>query len=226
MTRTLDPHLETLLSHVLRMGGLAEEILHKALQALESGDATLADQVRLDDLAIDQVDVEIDSSVISLLALQSPVAEDLRRVLACKTTAIDLERVGDLSRNIAKCAQRLAEGPGPAIPTQMLHLGELVRRQLQSALDAFTRLDAASARGVLELDDQVDDLQDELVREQIAAVAQNPAWAGGRVDLILVAENLERVGDHATNIAEDVILVAEAENVKHLEKLRASKLLP
>ena len=220
MTRTVDPHLETLLSHVLRMGGLAEDILQKALQALETGDAELAGEVRRDDLDIDQADVDIDMDVLRLLALQAPVAEDLRRVIASKTISIYLERIGDLSRNIANSAARLSLADSGSVPADLFALGRLVQRQLRTALDAFTNLDADQAREVLERDDEVDERQDQLVREQIEALRREPDSAGERVDVILVAEHLERVGDHATNIAEDVILVAEAENVKHLEKLR------
>ena len=202
------------------MGGLAEAILEKALRALESADLALAESVRTDDLAIDQVDVDIASAVLHLLALQAPLAEDLRRVTASKTIAIYLERVGDLSRNLAGCAGRLARSQAVPAPARILELGGLVRAQLRGALDAFANQDSEEARRVLERDDEVDELQDELVREQIAAVASNPELAAERVALILIAEHLERVGAHATNIAEDVILIVEAENVKHREKLR------
>ena len=125
MPRTLDPQLDALLQQVLRMGGLAEAILEKALRALESADLALAESVRTDDLAIDQVDVDIDSAVLHLLALQAPVAEDLRRVTASKTIAIYLERVGDLSRNLAGCAGRLARSQAVPAPARILELGGL-----------------------------------------------------------------------------------------------------
>jgi phosphate transport system protein len=133
--------------------------------------------------------------------------------------ATDLERVGDLSRNIGKSAMRLAERPPFDPPPELSELCEAARRQLRAALDAFTQRDPEKARQVLEGDDRVDRLQDRIVREAILSLETEPAFSAQRVDVILIAESLERVGDHATNIAEDVILVAEARNVKHAAKL-------
>ena len=219
MTRTVDPILETLLRHILKMGSLAEAILDKALRALEQRDAPLAAEVQRDDLDIDQLDVDVDTAVLRALALQAPVAEELRQVIATKTIAIYLERVGDLSRNIAKSALRLAEAPEVELPAGIPQLGASVKRQLRLALDAFSNRDPDRARQVLDADDAIDELQDRLVSEQIDLLRKDGEHAGQRIDLILIAEHLERVGDHATNIAEDVILIAEAENVKHFEKL-------
>lgn len=219
MTRTVDPILEGLLRQILSMGSLAEAILDKALRSLDQRDSVLASEVQRDDLAIDQLDVDIDTAVLKALALQAPVAEELRQVIAIKTIAIYLERVGDLARNIAKSSTRLASSSELPVPAGIGQLGSTVQRQLRLALDAFSNQDADRARQVLEADDAVDDLQDELVRAQIEELKADPERASQHIDLILISEHLERVGDHATNIAEDVILVAKAENVKHLEKL-------
>ena len=219
MTRTVDPILEGLLRQILSMGSLAEAILDKALRSLDQLDSVLASEVQRDDLAIDQLDVDIDTAVLKALALQAPVAEELRQVIAIKTIAIYLERVGDLARNIAKSSTRLAASSELPVPAGIGQLGSAVQRQLRLALDAFSNQDADRARQVLEADDAVDDLQDELVRAQIEELKADPERASQHIDLILISEHLERVGDHATNIAEDVILVAKAENVKHLEKL-------
>ena len=219
MTRTVEPILEGLLRQILSMGSLAEAILDKALRSLDQRDSVLASEVQRDDLAIDQLDVKIDTAVLKALALQAPVAEELRQVIAIKTIAIYLERVGDLARNIAKSSTRLAASSELPVPAGIGQLGSTVQRQLRLALDAFSNQDADRARQVLEADDAVDDLQDELVRAQIEELKADPERASQHIDLILISEHLERVGDHATNIAEDVILVAKAENVKHLEKL-------
>ena len=223
MTRTVDPILETLLHQILKMGSLAEAILDKALRSLELRDGELAAEVRSDDLAIDQLDVDVDTAVLKALALQAPVAQELRQVIASKTIAIYLERVGDLARNIAKSSERLAAAPEVPIPGELGQLRTAVQRQLRLALDAFTNRDAARARQVLDADDEVDSIQDRLVSAQIELLQGDPEHAGQHVDLILIAEHLERVGDHATNIAEDVILIAEAANVKHLEKLQSDR---
>ena len=217
--RTVDPILEELLALILRMGGRAEDIIEKALRAIERRDAALAASVAEDDLEIDRLDVEIDEAVLKALALQAPVAEELRQVIAVKTMANDLERVGDLARNVASSAIRLAEATGFEVPGALIELGQGARRQLRMALDCFTERNPDRAREVLEGDDVLDEQQDRLVRGMLEAIEGDPSCTRPCVDVILVAESLERVGDHATNIAEDVILVAEAENVKHAEKL-------
>ena len=217
--RTVEPILEELRALILKMAGRAEAILEKAVLAVEQRDLELAGAVRADDLDIDRLDVDIDAAVLKALALQAPVAEELRQVVAIKTMATDLERVGDLARNIAQSAVRLAAASDFSLPADLIALAGAARRQLRMALDSFTANDPARARQVLAMDDEVDDLQDRLVRDTIGRLELEPRLAKQHVDVILVAESLERVGDHATNIAEDVILIAEALNVKHAEKL-------
>lgn len=203
----------------LQMGGLAEEILEKSLQALWGQNASLAKEVRTDDLAIDRLDVEVDQAVMQTLALLAPVARDLRQVLAVKTMATDLERVGDLSRNIAKCAVRLAERDQAEAPPRLRALAADCQRLLSRALQAFADLDVKQARSILSDDDAIDTEEDLIIRERIEILSNAPGLAQQEVDFIFVAQSLERIADHATNIAEEVILAAEALNVKHLEKL-------
>ncbi len=204
---------------ILRMGALAEGILAKALRCVAERDRELGEEVQKDDLEIDRLDVAIDDAILRALALQAPVAEDLRQVIAIKTMATDLERIGDIARNIAKSGLRLAERPKTSLPERLERLQSEASRQLRAALDSFQTLDAAAAQAVIAGDDRVDELQDELVRELIAAIPADPARTAQALDVIFIAESLERVGDHATNIAEDVILAVEARNVKHAEKL-------
>jgi phosphate transport system protein len=220
VSRLFDSVLSDLRESVLRMGSLAEAILEKAVRAVWERRPELAREVRIDDLEIDRLDLAIDEAVLRALALQAPVAEDLRKVIAIKMIASDLERVGDLSRNIAKSALRLAERPAVALPTKLDDLADEARRLLKDALDSFADDDAEKARAVLAGDDRVDDDQDRVVREAIAEIGAHPEISSQEVDMILIAKNLERVGDHATNIAEDVILATEAQNLKHFEKLR------
>jgi phosphate transport system protein len=219
MTRTVDPLLGELRRMLLRMGSLAEAILDKALRSLWSRDAALAEEVARDDLEIDRLDVEIDEAVLRVLALQAPVADDLRHVVAVKMIATDLERVGDLARNVAKSTLRLAAHPGAELPTKLQELAEESRRLLREALDSFSDLDPSKAENVLREDDVVDRNEGQVIEEAIRALGRNPDLAPQEVDFILVAKNLERVADHATNIAEDVILATQARNVKHAEKL-------
>lgn len=220
MSRLFDTVIERLREDLYRMGGRAEAILEKSLRAVWERDAALADEVAEDDLEIDRLDVAIDEGVLKALALQAPVAEDLREVMAIKMIATDLERVGDLARNIAKSAGRLASHalrlPFPATLTALSRASQAA---LRHSLDAFGRTDPALARAVLDGDDAIDAQQDEVIQTMLRELERNPEAASQEVDIILLAKNLERVADHATNIAEDVILVAEARNVKHAAKL-------
>lgn len=211
--------VETLRQLALRMGSLSEAILEKSLRAIWSRDPSLADAVVADDLEIDRIDVEIDQTVLNLLALQAPVASDLRLVLAIKTMATDLERIGDLARNIAGCAKRLADRAPIDAPTDLRNLAVESQRVLSHAIKSFADLDAEKARGVLADDDEIDQAEDEVIREAIKRIHADPSRSDSEIDFIFIAQSLERVGDHATNIAEDVILAAESLNVKHLEKL-------
>jgi phosphate transport system protein len=217
--RVVDPVLQELRESLLRMGGLAEAILEKALTAVWKRDRVAAGQVKVDDLEIDRLDLAIDAAVLRILATQAPVADDLRSVIAAKMIATDLERVGDLARNIAKGALRLAEHPEVPIPPRLRSLGDEVQRVLHRALDSFADGDAAIAAMVLEQDDQVDADQDVVIRAAIEEITGHPDIVSQGVDFILIAKNLERVADHATNIAEDVILATQARNVKHAAKL-------
>ncbi len=221
MSRIFDSVLDDLRDRLLRMGSLSEAILDKAVRAVWERRPDLAREVRIDDLEIVRLDLDIDESVLRALALQAPVAEDLRQVIAIKMMATDLERVGDLSRNIAKSALRLAERAPVVIPPKLREIADEARRLLKLSLDSYADADPLKAQAVLEADDQVDDDQDRVVREAIQEIGEHPEMTSQEVDLILIAKNLERVADHATNIAEDVILATEARNVKHAQKLQS-----
>jgi len=217
--RVVDPALQNLREKLLRMGSLAESILEKALIAAWKRDRAAAREVQIDDLEIDRLDLAIDEAVLRILATQAPLADDLRGVIAAKMIATDLERVGDLARNIAKCALRLAEHPEVPIPPRLRALGEEVQRVLHRALDSFADGDPERAAQVLEQDDRVDADQDLVIRAAIQEITSHPELTSQGVDFILIAKNLERVADHATNVAEDVILATQARNVKHAAKL-------
>ncbi len=219
MKRVVDPVLSDLRQKLLLMGSLAEAILEKALQAIWKRDAALAREVKIDDLEIDRLDLAVDELVLRILATQAPVADDLRNVIAAKMIATDLERVGDLARNIAKSAERLSTRAVIETPSRLRALADESQRILRRALDAFTEGDAERATAVLGDDDQVDEDQDIVVRTAIEEIASHPEFTSQEVDFILIAKNLERVADHATNIAEDVILATQARNVKHAAKL-------
>jgi phosphate transport system protein len=218
LTSARDERLAELRELVLRMGSLAEEILAKALRSVFERSEDLAREVARDDLEIDRLDVAIDEKVLQTLALQAPVAQDLRGVVAIKMIAIDLERVGDLARNIAKSAIRMAQRPQVRMPGELEREAREAQQMLRAALDSFSSGDGARARTVIEGDDAVDDEQDRVVRGAIEAISRDPSITSQGVDLILIAKNLERVADHATNIAEDVVLATESLNLKHAAK--------
>jgi phosphate transport system protein len=204
---------------VLRMGALAEAILAKANRVVRERSYDLGREVDADDVEIDRLDVEVDSGVLGALAMGPLEGEDARMALAVKTMACDLERVGDLARNIASSGLRLAERTETELPARLEPLQDRAGRLLRTALDAFRSLDPALARQVLAADDEVDRLQDEMVYRLVHEIETRPEHGAQAVDVILIAESLERVADHATNIAEEVILIAEAVNVKHMNKL-------
>ena len=201
------------------MGHLAEAILDKALQSVWERNEARAAEVAADDLPIDRLDVEIDQAVLEFLALQAPVAQDLREVIAIKTAATDLERVGDLARNIAKSAIHLSECQPASPPLLLKNLAGESQRVLKNALLSFSDHDPKVAREVLAADDQIDAHEDETIQLAMQEIRNNPEHVDQWVDFIMIAKNLERVGDHATNIAEDVILVVESLNLKHAAKL-------
>ena len=219
MSRIVERDLEALRELGLRMAGLSEAILGKSIEAVSRRDAQLADEVQGDDLAIDRLDIEIDEAVLEILALQAPVARDLRAVIGVKSVATDLERVGDLARNIAKSASRLANRPKVPVPPRLEQLADESRRQLRLALDAFASGDTQAARRVLAGEALVDEHQDTVVRDALAELQARPDISPQEVDFILIAKSLERVADHATNIAEEVVRIAESRNLKHAEKL-------
>ena len=215
----VDRDTGTLRATIERMARLAEAILDKSLAAVWERDAKLADEVMRDDIEIDRLDVEIDSAVLRILALDAPVASDLRLVVATKSIATDLERVGDLARNIAGCARRLSARGAFELPATIHSLADESRAALRASTQAFHALDADAARQVIANDDRIDELEDEIVRAAIARLAAAPDTTEQEVDVIFIAQHLERIGDHATNVAEEVVLAREAKNLKHWERL-------
>ena len=223
MARLVDSHLDNLRDRALRMGSLSENILQKSWRSVRDRDSKTCDEVQSDDLEIDRIEIEIDEAVLKVLALQAPVAEDLRRVIAIKTMATDLERVGDLARNIAKSGKRLLERDELAMPPELDQLAADVQRLLRRALDSFSNGDATEARRVLEADDAIDASEGRIIASIVGDLENQSQNSSQKVEMILIAKNLERVADHATNIAEDVIMLTDALNLKHAEKLAKAR---
>ncbi len=215
MTRHLDEELAQLKAQLLEMGGCAEKAIDEATQALIRRDESRLQTVHDLEKKIDESHVAVDEACLNLLARQSPMANDLRWVVAVLKINSDLERIGDQAVNIAQNAKRyLASEPIKPL-VDLPRMGQVVQRMVRESLDALVRLDEKLAREVLLADDEVDTLKDEIFRELIALMKVRPADIEQAMNLILIARNLERVGDHATNIAEDVIFAASGRDIRH-----------
>jgi phosphate transport system protein len=200
---------------VLAMGGLAEERLRLALRGLVDRDREMLLDVIAGDVRVNRSQIDIDERCFHLLALFHPVAVDLRIVVSALRINTDLERVGDLAVNIAEAAQRYLLHPPVKPLVDLPRMGELALNMLREALNAFVSQDVEAAHNVLRQDDWLDELKNQIFRELLTYMLGNPRVIEPSVDLILISRHLERMGDHATNIAEDVIFLVEARDVRH-----------
>ena len=207
--------LEALQSRLLEMGGLAEERVRACIEALESRDLTMVAQVMGGDEPINQLHIEVDNRCFRLLALYQPMATDLRAIVSAVKINTDLERVGDLAVNIAEAAQRYTTHPPVKKLIDIPTMGTIAQTMLRDALDAYVRRDTALAHAVLNADDQLDALKTQVFRDLLTYMLKDPATVEPALDLILISRHLERIGDHATNIAEDVIFMVSAQDVRH-----------
>ena len=213
--RHFEEELEALQARLLEMGGLAEERVRAAVQGLVSRDVGLIERVLRGDEPVNQYHIEVDNRCFRLLALYHPMAVDLRTVVAAVKINTDLERVGDLAVNIAEAAKRYTTHPPVKKLIDIPQMGTLAQSMLRDALDAYVRRDVALAHQVLNEDDTLDALKTQVFRELLTYMLQNPATVEPALDLILISRHLERIGDHATNIAEDVIFMVSALDVRH-----------
>ena len=207
--------LEALQGRLLEMGGLAEERVRAAVQGLVSRDASLFDKVLRGDEPINQLHIEVDNRCFRLLALHQPMATDLRAIVAAVKINTDLERVGDLAVNIAEAGTRYISHPPVKKLIDIPQMGDIAQAMLRDSLDAFVKRDTALAHQVLNEDDRLDSLKTQVFRELLTYMLKDQATVEPSLDLILVSRHLERIGDHATNIAEDVIFMVSALDVRH-----------
>jgi phosphate transport system protein len=214
--RHFEQELEELKQRLLWMAGLAEKSVHKAVQALFEKNEEIANQVLAEETAINELQIEIDERVISLLALQQPMAVDLRFILSASRINNDLERIGDQAVNIAQSSLRILRHPQVKPYVDLPRMSALVEGMVRDSLNAVVQRDAELARSVLVRDDEVDHLRDQIFRELLTYMMENSAVIFTAFELVLVAKNLERIGDHATNIAEDVIYMVAGQDVRHM----------
>lgn len=212
-------HFHEQLSHVkvrlLTMSGEAEAALGLAVEALLGRDVAKARLVIANDRTIDAMEMEIEEQAINLLALQQPMARDLRMLTSALKIANDLERVGDHAVNIAQSAERLAQSRPIAPEPEIVEMARLARGMLSDALEAFIRGDAVAGREVCRRDDKVDALHRSVFRILLTHMMEDPHLIGAGMELFLVSRNLERVADLATNIGEDVVFLVEGKSIKH-----------
>ena len=213
--RHFDEELDALQDRLLEMAGIVEKLLWVSIQALERRDPKPAEWCKAEDDRVDDLEIEVDERAMELLALQQPMARDLRQVVATLKVANDLERVGDHAVNIAKAVRRLSEAPVfPAIP-EVLEMAEIARGMLADALASFVSRNPANARVVCQRDEKVDNLRRGLFRILLTHMMEEPRRITPALELLLVSQNLERIADLSTNIAEDVVFLVEGRTIKH-----------
>ena len=207
--------LDELKSALVGMAGLAEEQVRKAVQALSERNTDLAQEVVAGDDAIDDLEVQVENMAISLLALQQPMARDLRFIMMSLKISNDLERVGDHAENIADAVKYMISAPPFPVLPEVEEMSRLATDMLADSLDAFVRADAASAIEILKRDDRVDELHDNNFRILLTHMMEDPRKITAGMDLLLISGNLERIADLATNICEEVIFLVRGHSVKH-----------
>ena len=215
MERHFVHDLDELKERLLWMGSLAERAVHEAVRAVLETDESPAKTVLQEEDAINELQIEIDDRVVHLLALQQLMAADLRFVLAVARINNDLERIGDQAVNIAQSALRIVRHPRVKPYVDLPRMSELAEEMVRDSLNAVVRRDVELARSVLLRDDQVDQLRDQIFRELLTYMMGDSSVVFQAFELILVAKNLERIGDHATNISEDVIYMVVGHDVRH-----------
>jgi phosphate transport system protein len=215
MQRHFVEELEALKTNLIKMGSFAEESIARSIRALLERDAELAREIIDQDERINAMEIEIGDAIVDLLALQQPVATDLRFILAALKINNDLERIGDHAVNIAESALKYAGGEPVKPFVDLPKMAQVTKAMLRDSIDAFIHADSAKARSVLISDDTIDDLNRKIVAELVALMRAEPVLIEQALDLIRVSRNLERVADLSTNIAEEVVFVAEAHVVKH-----------
>lgn len=215
MERHLDQDLAQIRDNLLRMGGLVEEMIDFANTALVKRDETHNERVVTTDPEIDALEKRIDEQCLEILGLQQPMATDLRFLVAVMKITNDLERMGDCAVNIAKAVRVVNEEPPLKPYIDLPRMASLVISMVHDSLDSFVEADIAMAQAVLERDDEIDELYRQLFRELLTFMIENPANVSRSLHLLMIARNLERIADHATNVAEDVVYFVEGRDIRH-----------
>jgi phosphate transport system protein len=220
LLRHFEEELDQLRQKLLEMSGFVESAIYRSVHALVDKDEALAQYVIENEARVNQMEIEIDDMAVRLLALEQPVAIDLRLITAAIKINNDLERMGDLAVSIAERALSLMHEPTVNAQIDIPYMAGLVESMVRKALDAFVKRDPELARSVLFSDDAVDNLRNGIYKEMVRFMEENPRSIQPALSLIFVARNLERIADHSTNIAEDVLFLVEGIDVRHHAEAR------
>ena len=216
-SKQFDAELEAVRSRVLQMGGLVEEQIVRAMDALASGDMPLMEKVIADDHRVNAMEVELDELCSHIIARRQPAAVDLRLLITVIKTITDLERIGDEAEKIARMSKRIHEQSGhhaqrfPAVR----HAAQIAVKMLRQSLDSFARLDVSEAMRVVKLDSEVDDAFRAIMRQLITFMMEDPRTITRSLEILFIAKAIERIGDHAKNMAEYVIYMVKGRDVRH-----------
>jgi phosphate transport system protein len=220
LSKQFDAELEGMRSRVLEMGGLVETQIRRALEALASGERALADEVIANDHRVNGMEVSLDGDCSQVIVRRQPAANDLRLILAITKTVTDLERVGDEAQKIARMAKSIHErgvdGRSPR-SVEIRHASEIALSMLRRALDAFARLDVSAAADVIRDDAAIDSEFRSILRQLITYMMEDPRTISTALDVVWVAKAIERIGDHAKNMAEQVIYIVKGMDVRHVD---------
>jgi phosphate transport system protein len=214
IVKAYDDDLAALKSMLSEMGGLAEEQLANSIDALTRRDVKLADAVVQADEKLDAMEVAIEEKAILTIAKRQPMARDLRNIMVAIRIAADIERIGDLAKNIAKRAHALYDNIPPRLTKGLERMGQLSQAQLKLVLDAFASSDAKKAMQVWRHDEDIDALYNSIFRELLTYMMEDPRMIGACTHLLFASKNIERIGDHATNIAENIYYLVHGDILK------------
>ncbi len=215
--KQFDTELEEIRSRVLQMGGLVEQQITHALEALMGGNVTLARQVMENDHQVNALEVAIDEDCSTVIARRQPAAKDLRMVLTVVKTITDLERIGDEAAKIARMTRAIYESDRPTVPrtSEIQHVADIALSMLRSSLDAFARLDTTVAASVVRQDERVDKAFVSILRQLITFMMEDPRTISHAIEILFIAKAIERIGDHAKNISEYVVYLVKGKDVRH-----------
>lgn len=220
MRRFFDAELEIFRSHLIRMGEIAIQQVRDALKSLVDGNLGLADRVIAADDQIDELEVKIDDEAVKFMNLRAPIASDLRLVIVGMKTSHDLERVGDEATSIAKRAIKLTAEPPLKPYIDIPRMADIALEMLRDALDCFLQADEAKAVAVCKRDREVDNINRQLYRELTSFMIEKPDTISRAIELMFISKSLERIADHATNIAEETIYLNKGKDVRHTPEVK------